>query len=467
MSQRDEAVDYQQSYTAAVITLCLCSLANAFVIINVFPYSGFMVLSLLPGTTPETVGSSAGILASSFMAGRFITAYGWGQVADGMGRVFVLKCSLFLSALFSILFGTSSSYTIAIFWRLCLGMSNAITSISKTLASEIGQGDEEKEKQAMGLVVGMRSWGFLIGPAIGGLLADPVKHYPSCFLNDSLLTNVFLRFPYLLPNLVVATISLLAALLVWVTIPETLERNVIREENSSGSDDEIPTNEKKPLLLKADLDVKEVPIWSRQRTRRHMVFNWIFSFVVTVIDDGFPLFCISTIGGLGYDESAIGQVLSMAGLIFAIGQYATYSMMVHHLGLYPSITVGCALGLTPAALISLAVCWHRMGAPKWETMVYLSMVLGLSKIMACACFTSLAIATNQTVSQGQRAKMNGLLLVGSSITKGLGPIFAGYLVSFSFSENALLVIPKYGSFVIFGVVGFMGLLVTLLATRLE
>ena len=83
-----------------VAALCLCSLANAFVLINVFPYSGFMVLFLLPSTTPETTGTYAGFLASSFMIGRCVTAVEWGKIADRYGRVCVLQASLVLSAVF-------------------------------------------------------------------------------------------------------------------------------------------------------------------------------------------------------------------------------------------------------------------------------------------------------------------------------------------------------------------------------
>ena len=76
-----------------IVSLCLCSLANAFVLINVFPYSGFMVLFLLPRTTPETTGTYAGFLASSFMLGRCVTAVEWGKIADKYGRVCALQVS--------------------------------------------------------------------------------------------------------------------------------------------------------------------------------------------------------------------------------------------------------------------------------------------------------------------------------------------------------------------------------------
>ena len=317
----------RQSYIGAVGALCLCSLANAFVIVSVFPYAGYMVLGLLPDTTPESVGGYAGILASSFMLGRCGTAYLWGEIADQKGRVFVLQSSLFLSAVFSMLFGMSKSFSMAILWRLCLGLSSAVTSTTKTLASEIGHGDEEIEKQAMGLVVGIRSWGFLLGPAIGGLLSQPVQQYPKRFESHEFLAKLFGSYPYLLPNIAVAASNLLAIILVSFTISETLQDNHHQEkekqprlDDTSDDDDKgdttadgtVPPGERTKLLettpkgaLSPGDDEPELPIWSRKRTRAHMIFNWIFSFVVTVIDDGFPLFTISPVGGLGYEEKDI------------------------------------------------------------------------------------------------------------------------------------------------------------------
>ncbi|KAL3932096.1 MAG: hypothetical protein SGBAC_011009 [Bacillariaceae sp.] len=474
-----------QSYVGAVGALCLCSLANAFVIVSIFPYAGYMVLGLLPDKTPEDVGGCAGILASSFMLGRCGTAYLWGEIADQKGRVFVLQFSLILSTIFSILFGMSTSFSMAIVWRLCLGLSSAVTSTAKTLASEIGHGDEEIEKQAMGLMVGMRSWGFLLGPAIGGLLSQPIQQYPKQFENNEFLSNLFGSYPYLLPNIVVAATCLAAATLISFAISETLENNGQRKdrhrcvedstdeyEGDPENDDTIPPNERTKLMalskvLNPTRDEEEVTIWSRRPTRVHMIFNWIFSFVVTVIDDGLPLFTISSVGGLGYEEKDIGHILSLAGLIFALGQYATYHALIQRFGGYQTITLGCALGLVPVSFIPVSVWMMRDGFSKWSILFFLSMVIGLSKVMVCACFSSLAIATNRSVPKQQRAKMNGILLIGSSITKGIGPIFAGFLVSVSFSKTTLWIPPEQGSILIFGTIGIMGLLTTRLAVFLK
>jgi hypothetical protein len=62
--------------------------------------------------------------------------------------------------------------------------------------------------------------------------------------------------------------------------------------------------------------------------------------------------------------------------------------------------------------------------------------------------------------------MNGLVLVGGSVTKGLGPIFAGVLVTASFSPRG--VVPtECGSVAIFGTVGILGVLVSALIWRLK
>ena len=88
--------DHDSHFVPSVGILCLSSLANGLIIVSVFPYAGFMVLKVLPDTTPETAGTYAGWIAASFMAGRFGTAYLWGRLADTYGRVVVLKTSLWL-----------------------------------------------------------------------------------------------------------------------------------------------------------------------------------------------------------------------------------------------------------------------------------------------------------------------------------------------------------------------------------
>ena len=116
---------------ASTAAICLCTFTHSWLLVSVFPYSGFLVIQLVPGTNEENAGTYAGVLAAAFMMGRALTSYGWGKIADRYGRRIVFFLSLVLSAVFSCLFGLSSSFRLAFLWRLLLGASNGVAGISK------------------------------------------------------------------------------------------------------------------------------------------------------------------------------------------------------------------------------------------------------------------------------------------------------------------------------------------------
>lgn len=59
-------------------------------------------------------GFYAGYVASSFTFGRFLSGYFWGFVTDRLGRKPVIIMGLLSMITFSVLFGISRSYTMAI-----------------------------------------------------------------------------------------------------------------------------------------------------------------------------------------------------------------------------------------------------------------------------------------------------------------------------------------------------------------
>lgn len=58
--------------------------------------------------------------------------------------------------------------------------------------------------------------GVIVGPIIGGVLADPAASYPDLFGE----TGFFVSFPYALPNLVSAFFLLSASLTAWLFLEE-------------------------------------------------------------------------------------------------------------------------------------------------------------------------------------------------------------------------------------------------------
>jgi MFS family permease len=263
-----------RNHIQSTLALCLAVFSVSYMLISVFPYSGFMAIQLLPPgrLNEDNVGFYAGLMATSFMVGRAISSYGWGKAADIYGRVPCLSISLFLSSLLSIGFGLSTTYSGALWWRFWLGIVNGVLPISKTAVSDLAFGDSKLETRGMGLVMGMWGWGFLISPGISGLTAEPIKQYPNIIWLQHDETQwyyvILKKFPFLLPNLIGAVMGFLAFFAVVLCVPETLPKqhlrplieiphsiltslkralSVIPEESSILSDESTANAEKRPF----------------------------------------------------------------------------------------------------------------------------------------------------------------------------------------------------------------------------
>jgi sugar phosphate permease len=113
------------SHFMSTMALCVGMFSMFYLLFSVFPYSGFMVIHLVPGVDSENAGIYAGFLSSSFMVGRAFSAYPWGKIADIYGRKFVLIASLAISAIGSIAFGCSTSFAMAVIVRFLMGKNKS------------------------------------------------------------------------------------------------------------------------------------------------------------------------------------------------------------------------------------------------------------------------------------------------------------------------------------------------------
>lgn len=502
------------NHAVSTAVLCACSLINAYLMIGVFPYAGYMAMALLQGVTQDNAGTYAGLIASSFMAGRTLSAYMWGKAADIYGRIFVLNSCLLLSAAFSLLFGTAGSFRGALFWRFCLGFANGIISTTKTAATELADGNLVVEKRNMFLVIGMRSWGYLLSPALCGLLSDPLRQYPGAtWLRRGWIGHVLTNYPFLLPNLVACVACLVTFVIVTYFVHETLPESKRRDSSNIPGDllnwiqpslkrllRTVKTHVEKllrpvqsricpgqghtesrillPATHKYDATKEAMDgptyafdgeptesVWGRTRTRRHLLAHWMFSFVSMCADGLFPLFCMSQTGGLGLTEASIGKILSGAGLLFALTQYTVFSALVHHYGEYTCLTIGSVVGIQPSAFIPLSLLLGTASESSWRIFSLLSVIMAVCKLFGLLYFTSLALALNKTVPSSLRGTLNGLVVTGASLTRAIAPTFAGALSSFFYSSS---VFPsEYGAVLVYGTLSILAALVTLRVRHLN
>ena len=189
----------------------------------------------------DQAGYYAGYIASSMMIGRCLSSYPWGAAADTYGRKPVINIGLFAIALFSVAFGFSNSMIWALSARFLLGLFNPVIGIAKTLVSEVALGIKQHEVRGMGMLTGTWGLGLIFGPAVGGLLSRPTTAYPGVFNEDNLGTYLYRLlciYPYIIPNVVTAIVSLVALVLFQFHFTETLEFKPKHTDSNLGKSDE-------------------------------------------------------------------------------------------------------------------------------------------------------------------------------------------------------------------------------------
>jgi MFS family permease len=488
----------------ATIALAFTMLTQSFLLTGVFPYAGFLAMHLIPSLDTESAGRYAGLVGSSFMFGRIFTSYAWGKAADRHGRTFVIKASLMLSAFFSVAFGLAPTLPLALAARFAMGLSNCLLGMVQTVVTELTKGDKSAETRDMGIVLGALHYGFLLNPALAGYLADPLMQYPSSRLVEVLDGILDLEaFPFLLPNLVGSVYCIVAYVLVWAFVEETLPADQIEPffepkwktkwglkhgtsvfdppislHNVSEAEDQedvnqygatsgvslciVPSKEVEVLHGEKLIKGKEKStatiksLLARTSTRKHLIMYWTFSFLSISIDETFPLYCMSKDSGLGVTEKMIGNLLSGAGSVFLVLQFLLLTNLVERYGLYKAMRIGALFSVPLVCFIPLTLVTNRVAAAgtlTWSTLGLTSVIYALARAFAAVTFSTIAMTTNRTVPAHQRATMNGLSMLGGSVVKATGPVWAGVL----FSESVGRIVKPYGAVFAWAVISCLGL----------
>lgn len=151
----------------------------------------------------------ATMLGASYSAMQFLCMPAWGRLSDRIGRRPVMLSSIFFSAVTMLALGTALAWSDTILWvfaaRMASGFATAnLGTASAYIADITTPAERVKGMGLFGIAFGL---GFLIGPAIGGLLAGYTVNgragsYP-CFIAAALsvvnLLWAFVRLPESLP----------------------------------------------------------------------------------------------------------------------------------------------------------------------------------------------------------------------------------------------------------------------------
>lgn len=168
---------------------------------SLFPYSYRMIESFNITQNESTISIYAGMLITAFAFAEFTTGMIWGRISDRIGRKPVLVMGLVGTAISMVCFGFATNLWTAIIARALGGFLNGNVGVLQTTVAELVK-KKEHQPRAYSIMPFVWCLGSIIGPAMGGALAMPVKSYPSVFSTGGL----FEQYPFLLPNLVCVTI---------------------------------------------------------------------------------------------------------------------------------------------------------------------------------------------------------------------------------------------------------------------
>ncbi|PWW76833.1 MFS general substrate transporter [Tuber magnatum] len=216
-----------------LIVLTLCRFSEPLTQTSVASYLYYYLSAFHPPNKPppsaETISRQAGIIASSFALAQCLTGVLWGRLSDKIGRKPCILFGLAGTAISVIGFGFSENLAMALTFRILGGCLNGNVGVLRTMVTEVVV--EKKYHSRAFLIMPMCfNVGIIVGPAIGGILADPASTYPGLFGGVEWMR----RWRYALPNLASAVFLCTSMLLGFLFLEETLESKRYRNRTDIG-----------------------------------------------------------------------------------------------------------------------------------------------------------------------------------------------------------------------------------------
>ncbi|XP_065869573.1 protein ZINC INDUCED FACILITATOR-LIKE 1 [Euphorbia lathyris] len=454
LKQSTTGLPIRQLLSIWIIVLC-----TALPISSLFPFLYFMVRDFNIAKQEEDIGYYAGYIGSSFMLGRALTSVFWGLVADRYGRKPVIIFGTLSVVIFNTLFGLSVNFWMAVITRFLLGSLNGLLGPIKAYAAEIFR----EEHQSLGMSTVSTSWGIglIIGPALGGFLAQPAELYPNIFSKESL----FGRFPYFLPCLCISVFAL-GVTIACFWLPETLHKHDGNKLLCNDSFDALETASVGSKGHESGLDNEG----NKPSNGGALIRNWplmssiivycVFSLHDMAYTEIFSLWAVSPrkLGGLNFSSEDVGEVLAVTGFSLLIFQTALYPYLERILG---PITIARIAG---AISIPLLTSYPFIAMLSGFTLSLLLNFASITKnVLSVSIVTGLFLLQNRAVDQHQRGAANGMAMTAMSLFKALGPAGGGAIFSWAQKRQDAAFLP--GDHMVFFILNMVQLIAVLMTFR--
>jgi len=332
-----------------------------------------IIIPLLPfyaetfGASPLTIG----LLFAVFSACQLLAAPALGDLSDRYGRRPVLIFSLLGTVVSFVMMAMAHSIAMLFAARIVDGLSGGNISTARAYVADV---TEPKDRaRAYGLIGAAFGLGFIMGPALSGVLA---------------------AYSYTAPIWAAAAITMVATLMAWFWLPETVHR--------AAAGTGMPFRNLAEMLRRPGL-------------RRMLWIDFVYWFAFAIFQTTFALFVARR---FGFDVSQTGYFFAAFGILGAVVQGALIRPVVHRLGDKPTFILGlvcAAIGLVGATLAHTVV---------WFTVALLPLALGIG--FGHPTVSALVSRAGRGDEQG---RVQGAAGAMESLGRALGPVWGNAALS--------------------------------------
>ncbi|KAK6599828.1 major facilitator superfamily transporter [Botrytis cinerea] len=429
-------------------------------------YIFYQLKSFDPSLPDSTIASQAGIMAGSFALAQLTTAMLWGRFSDRSGRKRVLLIGLSGTAISCLGFGFAQNFWQALIFRMIGGALNGNVGVMRTMISEIVK--EKKYQSRAFLILPMcGNIGTIIGPILGGILADPAGSYPSIFGGIKWLE----KYPYAPPNLLSALFLASASLAVIFALEETHEmyahkedwginagravkcffRRLRRGNNSKGEYTAISSTASSPTIGPTPITPKSpsallpgIVIDYRSVKFSHIMCTSVYNPSQTLKSlpaDYTPHPPFKFTGGIGLPPRDVGLAMSILGMIGITMQLFLYPIVNARLGTVRSWRIflyGFPIAYTLAPFLSLIPSAspppsQKTGPVIWISLTFVLLIQTISRTFAGPATTILI--NNCSPHPSVLGTIHGIGQTASSAARTVGPALGGYLYGVGLSHG--------------------------------
>jgi MFS family permease len=349
-----------------------------------------IVVPILPyyAKSLDTSPTTLGFLLAAYPAFQFVFSPIWGRLSDRVGRKPVMLATILGSAGALTLLGVSDSLLGLFAGRILGGIFGANISVATAYVADVTHEDERT--RWMGMVGACFGVGFVLGPALGGLLAPSLDgSWPASALFGATLSAYIEPFGYGIPMLLAAAMAAINFGFASWALSEP-KRHETRDASTSR------------------LEVLRNPAM-----RRFCILNLIFSLAVTQLETIFAYFMIDR---FQFDAMHVAFILVGMAVLMGSVQGGAIRPLAARFGERKLALSG--FSIMAASLLAI---------PFMPTIGWVLLPLALSAIGRGIGQPPILSMVSMTAAPSERGSVMGTFQSSASLARVLGPTAAGAL----------------------------------------